>query len=58
MTLTPAKATTAIETTTPALAKLGKMVIDHLQSSGGAIRKIQHSGGAVQSSTEKKPKET
>jgi hypothetical protein len=51
MTLTPATATTAIYTTTPALAKLGKMVIEHLQSSGGAISQIQNSGGAVQNST-------
>jgi hypothetical protein len=46
--LTPATATTAIDTTTPALAKLGKMVIEHLQSSGGAINQMQQSGGAVQ----------
>ena len=51
MTLTPATATTAIDTTTPALAKLGKMVIEHLQSSGGAINQMQQSGGAVQSYT-------
>jgi hypothetical protein len=49
--LTPATATTAIDTTTPALAKLGKMVIEHLQSSGGAINQMQQSGGAVQSYT-------
>ena len=35
MTLTPATATTAIDTTTPALAKLGKMVIEHLPQFGG-----------------------
>jgi hypothetical protein len=51
MTLTPATATTAIDTTTPALAKLGKMVIEHLQSSGGAINQMQQSGGAEQSYT-------
>ena len=56
MTLTPAVSTTDIDTTTPALAKLGKMVIEHLQSSGGAISQIQNSGGAVQSSTDHKPK--
>ena len=49
MTLTPATATTEIDTTTPALAKLGEMVIEHLQSSGGAIRQNQNSVGAVQS---------
>ena len=48
MTLTPATATTEIDTTTPALAKLGEMVIEHLQSSGGAIRQNQNSVGAVQ----------
>jgi hypothetical protein len=51
ITLTPAAATTEIDTTAPALAKLGKMVIEHLQSSGGAISQIQKSGGAVQSYT-------
>ena len=49
VTLTPATATTEMDTTTPALAKLGRMVIEHLQSSGGAISQIQNSGGAVQS---------
>ena len=49
MTLTPATAATEIDTTTPALAKLGNMVIEHLQSSGGAIRQNQNSVGAVQS---------
>ena len=53
MNLTPAAATTEVDTTTPALAKLGQMVIEHLQSSGGAISQIQNSGGAVQSSTDK-----
>ncbi len=49
MTLTPATAATEIDTTTPAPEKLGKLVIEHLQSSGGAIRQIQNSVGAVQS---------
>ena len=48
VTLTPATATSEIDTTTPALAKLGKLVIEHLQSSGGAIRQFQNSEGAVQ----------
>jgi hypothetical protein len=48
MTLTPATATTEIDTTTPELAKLGIMVIEQLQNSGGAIRQIQDSMGAVQ----------
>ena len=48
MTLTPATATTDIDTTTPALAKLGKLVIEQLQNSGGAIRQNQTSMGAVQ----------
>jgi hypothetical protein len=50
MTLTPATATTEIDTTTPELAKLGRMVIEQLQNSGGAIRQIQDSMGAVQGS--------
>ena len=33
---------------TPALAKLGEMVIEQLQNSGGAIRQIQDSMGAVE----------
>ena len=49
VTLTPATATTEMDTTTPALVKLGRMVIEHLQSSGGAISQMQNSGGAVQS---------
>jgi len=49
VTLSPAAATTEMDTTTPALAKLGRMVIEHLQSSGGAISQMQNSGGAVQS---------
>ena len=49
--ITPAASTTEIDTTTPALAKLGKMVIEHLQSSGGAISQIQNPRGAVQSFT-------
>ena len=49
VTLSPATATTEMDTTTPALAKLGRMVIEHLQSSGGAISQMQNSGGAVQS---------
>ena len=48
MTFTPATTTTEIDTTTPALAKLGKMVIEQLQNSGGASRQIQDSMGAVQ----------
>jgi hypothetical protein len=48
MTLTPSKATTEIDTTTSTLAKLGRMVIEQLQNSGGAIRQIQDSMGAVQ----------
>ncbi len=48
MTLTPVTATIEIDTTTPALAKLGEMVIEHLQNSGGTIRQIQDSMGAVQ----------
>ena len=48
VTFTPATATTEIDTTTPALAKLGRMVIEQLQNSGGAIRQIQDSMGAVQ----------
>jgi hypothetical protein len=47
VTLSPATATTEMDTTTPALAKLGRMVIEHLQSSGGAISQMQNSGGAV-----------
>ncbi len=35
----------------PVLAKLGKMVIEHLQSSGGVISQIQNLRGAVQSFT-------
>jgi hypothetical protein len=46
VTLSPATATTEMDTTTPALAKLGRMVIEHLQSSGGAISQMQNSGGA------------
>jgi hypothetical protein len=48
MTFTPATTTTEIDTTTPTLAKLGKMVIEQLQNSGGAIRHTQNSMGAVQ----------
>jgi hypothetical protein len=48
VTLTPATDTTEIDTTTPALSKLGRMVIEQLQNSGGAIRQIQDSMGAVQ----------
>ena len=51
VTLSPATATTEMDTTTPALAKLGRMVIEHLQSSGGAINQMQQSGGAEQSYT-------
>jgi hypothetical protein len=50
MTLTPATATTEIDTTTPELTKLGRMVIEQLQNSEGAIRQIQDSMGAVQGS--------
>jgi len=49
VTLSPATATTEMDTTTPALAKLGRMVIEHLQISGGAINQMQNSGEAVQS---------
>ena len=49
--ITPAASTTEIDTATPALAALGKMVIEHLQSSGGAISQIQNPRGAVQSFT-------
>ncbi len=50
MTLTPATTTTEIDTTTSELAKLGRMVIEQLQNSGGAICQIQDSMGAVQGS--------
>jgi hypothetical protein len=50
MTLTPATTTTEIDTTTPELTKLGRMIIEQLQNSGGAIRQIQDSMGALQGS--------